>query len=200
VKTATAVGTVSGSGTNGCENDNVLETSARLLRLLSLLQSRRDWRGTELAGRLGVGLRTVRRDIDRLRDLGYPVDASPGAAGGYRLGTGAALPPLLLDDEEAVAVAISLHTTLPSKTSPGTALPRPGGWKPPAGTPASSTPDPTLSTNSPSTWLSRASISVFSTHPSSSPSCTPWPNASAKPPTPPDRAGDRARRRPARVV
>lgn len=88
----------------------MLETSARLLRLLSLLQSRRDWRGTELAGRLGVGLRTVRRDVDRLRDLGYPVDASPGAAGGYRLGIGAALPPLLLDDEEAVAVAISLHT------------------------------------------------------------------------------------------
>ncbi len=88
----------------------MLETSARLLRLLSLLQSRRDWRGTELASRLGVGLRTVRRDVDRLRDLGYPVDASPGAAGGYRLGVGAALPPLLLDDEEAVAVAISLHT------------------------------------------------------------------------------------------
>jgi len=88
----------------------MLETSARLLRLLSFLQSRRDWTGTELAGRLGVGLRTVRRDIDRLRDLGYPVDATPGVAGGYRLGTGAALPPLLLDDEEAVAVAISLHT------------------------------------------------------------------------------------------
>jgi predicted DNA-binding transcriptional regulator YafY len=88
----------------------MLETSARLLRLLSLLQSRRDWTGSELAGRLGVGLRTVRRDIDRLRDLGYPVDATPGAAGGYRLGVGAALPPLLLDDDEAVAVAISLHT------------------------------------------------------------------------------------------
>ena len=88
----------------------MLETSARLLRLLSFLQSRRDWTGAELAGRLGVGLRTVRRDIDRLRDLGYPVDATPGIAGGYRLGTGAALPPLLLDDEEAVAVAISLHT------------------------------------------------------------------------------------------
>jgi predicted DNA-binding transcriptional regulator YafY len=88
----------------------MLETSARLLRLLSLLQSRRDWTGSELAGRLGVGLRTLRRDIDRLRDLGYPVDAAPGVAGGYRLGIGAALPPLLLDDEEAVAVAISLHT------------------------------------------------------------------------------------------
>jgi predicted DNA-binding transcriptional regulator YafY len=89
--------------------DLVLETSARLLRLLSLLQSRRDWTGAELAGRLDVGLRTVRRDIDRLRELGYPVDAAPGVAGGYRLGVGAALPPLLLDDEEAVAVAISLH-------------------------------------------------------------------------------------------
>jgi predicted DNA-binding transcriptional regulator YafY len=88
----------------------VLETSARLLRLLALMQSRRDWTGTELADRLGVGLRTVRRDIDRLRDLGYPVDAAPGVAGGYRLGVGAGLPPLLLDDEEAVAVAISLHT------------------------------------------------------------------------------------------
>ncbi len=88
----------------------MLETSARLLRLLSLLQSRRDWTGAELAARAGVGLRTLRRDIGRLRDLGYPVDATPGAAGGYRLGVGAALPPLLLDDEEAVAVAISLHT------------------------------------------------------------------------------------------
>ncbi len=88
----------------------MLETSARLLRLLSLLQSRRDWTGAELAGRLGVGLRTLRRDIDRLRDLGYPVDATPGVAGGYRLGVGAAMPPLLLDDEEAVAVAIGLHT------------------------------------------------------------------------------------------
>ena len=95
----------------------MLETSARLLRLLSLLQSRRDWTGAELAGRLGVGLRTVRRDIDRLRDLGYPVDAAPGAAGGYRLGVGAALPPLLLDDEEAVAVAISLHAATTSSVA-----------------------------------------------------------------------------------
>ncbi|GAA1711044.1 helix-turn-helix transcriptional regulator [Nonomuraea bangladeshensis] len=88
----------------------MLETSARLLRLLSLLQSRADWTGSELADRLGVGLRTVRRDVGRLRELGYPVDAAPGVAGGYRLGVGAALPPLLLDDEEAVAVALSLRT------------------------------------------------------------------------------------------
>jgi predicted DNA-binding transcriptional regulator YafY len=86
------------------------ETSARLLRLLSLLQSRRDWSGDELATRLGVTTRTVRRDVDRLRGLGYPVDATPGAAGGYRLGAGAALPPLLLDDDEAVAVAVGLRT------------------------------------------------------------------------------------------
>lgn len=90
--------------------DGVLETSARLLRLLSLLQSRADWTGAELAERLGVGLRTMRRDIDRLRELGYPVSATPGATGGYRLGIGAALPPLVLDDEEAMAVVISLRT------------------------------------------------------------------------------------------
>ena len=86
------------------------ETSARLLRLLSLLQVRRDWTGTELAARLGVTTRTVRHDVDRLRGLGYPVDARPGVAGGYRLGTGGALPPLLLDDEEAVAIAVGLRT------------------------------------------------------------------------------------------
>ncbi|NBE96232.1 YafY family transcriptional regulator [Nonomuraea sp. KC401] len=88
----------------------MVKTSVRLLRLLSLLQSRTAWTGAELARRLQVGLRTVRRDIDRLRELGYPVDATPGVAGGYRLGAGAALPPLLLDDDEAVAVAISLRT------------------------------------------------------------------------------------------
>ena len=88
----------------------MLETSARLLKLLSLLQSRRSWTGPELAERLEVGVRTVRRDVDRLRRLGYPVHAAPGLAGGYRLGAGAELPPLLLDDEEAIAVAIALRT------------------------------------------------------------------------------------------
>jgi predicted DNA-binding transcriptional regulator YafY len=88
----------------------MLETSARLLRLLSLLQGRRDWTSAELGTRLGVTTRTIRNDVDRLRRLGYPVDARPGVAGGYRLGTGGALPPLLLDDEEAVAVAIGLRT------------------------------------------------------------------------------------------
>jgi biotin operon repressor len=88
----------------------MLEISARLLRLLSLLQARRDWTGTELATRLGVTTRTIRNDMDRLRGLGYPVDARPGVTGGYRLGTHGALPPLLLDDEEAVAVAVGLRT------------------------------------------------------------------------------------------
>src|SRR3954451_7682313 len=88
----------------------MLETSARLLALLSLLQGRRDWTGAELAERLGVGPRTVRRDVERLRRLGYPVHGARGVAGGYRLGAGAALPPLLLDDEEAVAVAVGLRT------------------------------------------------------------------------------------------
>ena len=88
----------------------MLETAARLLRLLSLLQSRRDWTGDELASRLGVTTRTIRNDVDRLRGLGYPVDARPGVAGGYRLGAGGSLPPLLLDDDEAVAVAVGLRT------------------------------------------------------------------------------------------
>ena len=87
----------------------MLETSARLLRLLSLLQTPRDWTGTQLAERLGVSTRTVRNDVDRLRNLGYPVLATKGAAGGYRLGAGASLPPLLLDDEEAVAVTVGLR-------------------------------------------------------------------------------------------
>ncbi|GAA2009959.1 WYL domain-containing protein [Nocardiopsis rhodophaea] len=86
------------------------DASTRLLRLLSLLQSRRDWPCADLAERLGVTPRTVRRDVQRLRDLGYPVHGTPGVAGGYRLGAGAVLPPLLLDDDEAVAVAVGLRT------------------------------------------------------------------------------------------
>ncbi|GAA4505294.1 YafY family protein [Nonomuraea ferruginea] len=86
----------------------MLETSARLLKLLSLLQAHREWTGPELSARLGVTTRTIRNDVERLRSLGYPVHATPGVAGGYRLGAGAALPPLLLDDEEAVAVAVGL--------------------------------------------------------------------------------------------
>ena len=88
----------------------MLETSTRLLELLSLLQVRRAWTGPELSERLEVDIRTVRRDIERLRRLGYPVHATRGVAGGYRLGAGGDLPPLLLDDEEAVAVAVGLRT------------------------------------------------------------------------------------------
>ncbi|MFI1186989.1 helix-turn-helix transcriptional regulator [Streptomyces californicus] len=85
------------------------DTPARLLKLLSLLQTPREWPGGELADRLDVSPRTIRRDIDRLRDLGYPVEASRGSVGGYRLVAGAAMPPLLLDDEEAVAIAVGLR-------------------------------------------------------------------------------------------
>jgi predicted DNA-binding transcriptional regulator YafY len=88
----------------------VLETSARLLRLLSLLQSAPDWTGAELAGRLQVSGRTVRADVERLRALGYPVLGTRGSVGGYRLGAGATLPPLLLADDEAVAVTVGLRT------------------------------------------------------------------------------------------
>ncbi|NDU75351.1 WYL domain-containing protein [Actinomadura sp. DSM 109109] len=84
-------------------------SSERLLRLLSLLQTRREWSGPELCDRLGVSPRTVRRDIERLRGLGYPVHATLGAAGGYVLEAGATMPPLLLDDEEAVAIAVGLR-------------------------------------------------------------------------------------------
>jgi len=87
----------------------MLETSARLLALLGLLQSRPAWPGAELARRLEVTPRTIRNDVDRLRDLGYPIDGARGPSGGYRLGPGAKLPPLLLDDSEAVAVAIGLR-------------------------------------------------------------------------------------------
>jgi predicted DNA-binding transcriptional regulator YafY len=88
----------------------MIQASARLLALLSLLQLRREWTGPELADRLEVGPRTIRRDIDKLRSLGYPIQAAPGVAGGYRLGAGGELPPLLLDDAEAVAVAVGLRT------------------------------------------------------------------------------------------
>lgn len=85
------------------------DTTGRALALLDLLQTHRHWPGPELAGRLGVTERTVRRDIDRLRELGYRIESIPGAAGGYRLEAGAALPPLLLGDEEAVAIAVGLR-------------------------------------------------------------------------------------------
>jgi predicted DNA-binding transcriptional regulator YafY len=84
-------------------------TSSRTLRLLSLLQTHRYWSGHELAQRLGVSVRTLRRDIDRLRELGYPVEAHRGVDGGYQLAAGAALPPLAIDDDEAVALAIGLR-------------------------------------------------------------------------------------------
>jgi predicted DNA-binding transcriptional regulator YafY len=84
-------------------------TSSRTLRLLSLLQAHRHWRGSELAGRLGVSERTLRRDVDRLRELGYDVDATPGVDGGYQLRAGSALPPLVVDDEEAVALAVGMQ-------------------------------------------------------------------------------------------
>jgi predicted DNA-binding transcriptional regulator YafY len=95
----------------------MLETPARLLRLLSLLQMHRDWSGTELADELDVTTRTVRRDVERLRELGYPVHATMGPVGGYRLGAGATLPPLLLDDAEAVAVTVGLHTSAVSSVA-----------------------------------------------------------------------------------
>ena len=89
----------------------MLQTSARLLRLLSLFQAQRYWSGSELSERLEVTPRTLRRDVDRLRSLGYPVHSTSGIAGGYQLGAGAMLPPLLLDDDEAVAVALGLRTS-----------------------------------------------------------------------------------------
>ena len=88
----------------------MLETSARLLRLLSLFQGRRYWSGHDLAERLEVTGRTLRRDVDKLRTLGYPIHSTSGAEGGYQLGAGATMPPLLLDDEEAVAVALGLRS------------------------------------------------------------------------------------------
>lgn len=87
----------------------MLETSARLLRLLSLFQGRRYWSGAELAERLEITARTLRRDVDKLRSLGYPVHSATGAEGGYQMGAGTTMPPLLLDDEEAVAVSLGLR-------------------------------------------------------------------------------------------
>lgn len=86
------------------------DPTARTLRLLDLLQTHRRWSGPDLASRLGVSLRTLRRDVDRLRELGYVVDSAPGEVGGYQLSAGSTLPPLLLDDEEAVALAVGLRT------------------------------------------------------------------------------------------
>jgi predicted DNA-binding transcriptional regulator YafY len=92
----------------GCDTA-AMDPTVRLLRLLALLQQRPDWSSSELADRLGVTERTVRRDVTRLRDLGYAVDASPGRDGGYRLRGGSALPPLVLTDDEAVVLAIGLR-------------------------------------------------------------------------------------------
>ena len=89
----------------------MLNTSARLLRLLTLMESRREWPGAQLAQRLEVSARTVRNDVTRLRALGYPVEGTSGVAGGYRLGSGAAMPPLLFEDDEAVAVAVALRAS-----------------------------------------------------------------------------------------
>jgi predicted DNA-binding transcriptional regulator YafY len=93
------------------------ETSGRLLRLLALLQARREWGGGELADRLGVSGRTIRRDIERLRELGYPVESLTGPAGGYRLKPGTEIPPLLLDDDEAIAIAVGLGTAARSSVT-----------------------------------------------------------------------------------
>src|SRR6201989_3430085 len=93
-----------------CSENMSETTSSRLLTLLSLLQARRDWPGTELADRLEVSPPTTRRDVDRLRTLGYPVESLTGPAGGYRLKAGTAMPPLLLDDDEAIAIAVGLRT------------------------------------------------------------------------------------------
>ncbi|HZB47489.1 MAG TPA: transcriptional regulator [Mycobacteriales bacterium] len=87
-----------------------MDPTARILRLLSLLQTYRHWPGEELSDRLGVSPRTLRRDVDRLRELGYPVDTSRGTGGGYQLAAGTRIPPLLLDDDEAVAIAVGLRT------------------------------------------------------------------------------------------
>src|SRR5688500_14586877 len=91
------------------DNDDVSDTSTRMLRLLTLLQQHRHWPGNELAARLEVSHRTLRRDVDRLRQLGYPVESARGVDGGYELAAGANLPPLLLDQDEAIALAAGLQ-------------------------------------------------------------------------------------------
>ena len=101
-------------------------TSSRTLRLLSLLQNHRFWPGPELAERLDVSPRTLRRDVDRLRELGYPVTAHPGVDGGYQLASGAALPPLVVDDEEAVALAVALRLAAQGPAIQGGATPDTG--------------------------------------------------------------------------
>lgn len=95
---------------NSVQTGSMSTTGSRTLQLLSLLQTHRYWPGSELADRLEVSVRTLRRDVDRLRDLGYPVDATRGVDGGYQLAAGASLPPLVVDDEEAVALAVGLRT------------------------------------------------------------------------------------------
>src|SRR5689334_1435902 len=108
----------SGSVLNVRDDVGVSETtSSRLLTLLSLLQGRRDWPGSELADRLEVSARTVRRDVERLRSLGYPVESMTGPAGGYQLRAGTAMPPLLLDDDEAIAIAVGLRTAAGSSVA-----------------------------------------------------------------------------------
>jgi predicted DNA-binding transcriptional regulator YafY len=111
-------------------------TSSRTLRLLSLLQNHRYWPGSELAERLGVSARTLRRDVDRLRELGYPVEAHRGVDGGYQLAAGAALPPLVVDDEEAVALAVGLHLAAASGVA--------GSGSPGNGTAAAGLPEATI--------------------------------------------------------
>ncbi|MEU3958724.1 WYL domain-containing protein [Streptomyces buecherae] len=101
-------------------------TTSRLLALLSLLQARRDWPGADLAARLDVHVRTIRRDVDRLRELGYPIVATKGPDGGYRLDAGSRLPPLLFDDDQAVALAVALQTTAATTTAGPGPGPGPG--------------------------------------------------------------------------
>lgn len=106
---------------NADKISTMANTSSRSLRLLSLLQARKHWPGPELAERLEISVRTLRRDVDRLRELGYPVEAARGVEGGYRLTAGAALPPLVLDDEEAVALGVGLQAAIQGGTVAGIA-------------------------------------------------------------------------------